>query len=98
MVLMTLFFFFTHTPTTEIYTYSHTLPLDESLPFCKCNRVAIMVSRFFSEVDISRRIRVGASDDANINFEGFVAKVFFTVELQQFYDVILCGIIHPSPA
>src|SRR3546814_350344 len=64
----------------------------------KCNRVAIKVSRFVFEGDISRRIRVGASDDANINFEGFVAKVFFTVELQQFYDVILCGIIHPSPA
>src|SRR3546814_11601420 len=47
----------------------------------KCNRVAIKVSRFVFEGDISSSIRVGSSDDAHINFEGFEAKVFFNVEL-----------------
>src|SRR3546814_14577361 len=34
MFMSLLFFFFNHTPTTEIYTYCHTLSLHDALPIC----------------------------------------------------------------
>ena len=77
------------------YLYEH---FAAAVVCCQRHGIAIHINRFFFKADVASRIGISATQNRVIHFERAITKFGFTVDFNQFYQVVGSAFIRLTAA